>query len=99
MATLYIEEYDALPRDANGNDLPILPVAVTNQKVTIAGTSAQSSAVNSKTKWVRLKTDTACQFAIGSNPTASGTSMFLPAGSVEDREVRTGDKIAVISQQ
>ena len=99
MATLYIEEYDSLPIDANGNNLPVLPVLVTNQKVTIAGASAQSAAVNGKTKWVRIKTDTACQFAIGSNPTASATSMFLAVSGVEDRAVQPGDKIAVITQQ
>lgn len=99
MATLYIEEYDTMPRDANHQILPIVPVEVARQKVTIAGTSAQSSAVNGRTTFVRLISDTPCQYEIGANPTASATSLFLPANVPIDREVQTGDEIAVIEQQ
>ena len=99
MATLYIEEYDNMPRDANGQVLPIVPIPITNQKVTIAGTSAQSAATDGKTKFVRLFSDTACQYAIGSNPTASATSLFLAANVPVDRQITGGQKIAVISQQ
>jgi hypothetical protein len=98
MATLYIEEYDSLPRDASNHILPIVPNPVTNQKVAIAGSSAQSAATNGKTKFVRLITDTACQYAIAADPTASATSLFLPSGAIVDREIKPGDKIAVITQ-
>lgn len=99
MATLYIEEYDTLPQDANGATLPIVPVPVTNQKVTIAGTSAKSAATDGKTKFVRLISDTACQYAIADDPTASATSLFLPANVPIDRQITPGHKIAVITQQ
>ena len=47
MATLYIEEYDNLPRDANGQILPIVSVPLKVQKVTVAGTSGSRPAQRS----------------------------------------------------
>ncbi len=99
MATLYIEEYDNLPRDANGQILPIVSVPLKVQKVTVAGTSAQSAAVKGSALFVRLISDTACQYEIGTNPTAAATSYFLPANVPVDREIDGSAKIAVISQQ
>lgn len=99
MATLYIEEYDNMPRDANGQILPIVSVPLKVQKVTVAGTSAQSAAVKGSALFVRLISDTACQYEIAADPTAVATSMYLPANVPVDRKIVGGQKIAVISQQ
>ena len=99
MATLYIEEYQDVGKDEDGNIMPIPGALVTNQKVTIAGTSAQSAAFNSRTKYLTILTDTACQFVTGSNPTASATSLFCPANFSRSFQLKDGHtKIAVISQ-
>ena len=99
MATLYIEEYQSLHRDAQGAVSPIPGEAVTQQKVSVGGASQQSSAVQQHTRYVCLTTDTACQFAIGANPTASGTSRYLPANVPRFFPIRGGQIIATIAQQ
>lgn len=99
MATLYIEEYQSLHRDAQGAPSPIPGEVVTKQKVTVGGSTTQSSAVQTHTRYVCLTTDTACQFEIGANPTASGTSRYLPANVPRFLPIRGGQVIAVIAQQ
>lgn len=99
MPTLYIEEYDTMPRDANLQILPIVPDPVASHKVTIGDTSAQSAVMSEKTTFVRLIADTPCQYSIGTNPTATANSKFLPANVPIDRHIDSGQRIAVIAQQ
>ena len=66
----------------------------TSARVTISGTSAQSSAVT--TGLVRVAVTTDCYVAAGSNPTATNTNMYLPAGSVEYFAMNDGDKLAFL---
>ena len=99
MATLYIEEHDNILKDKNGNVVQATSGTVTEQKVTVGASSAQSSAVNSATKFLVIVTDTACQYETGSNPTADTNSRFLPANVFRVIQVDSGDKIAVIEQQ
>ena len=102
MATLSVTEHTRAGRDGDGTSLPIYGPyeKSTRQKVTIAGSRATTTTVfKSDTTFVRLVTDTACQFEICTSPTADGDSEFLPSGASIDIEVSKGQKVAVISQQ
>ncbi len=84
MATLYITEFAALAKDLANDVVPCaqqLPIA--EQTRSVSGTSAQSSALNAQTRYVRLSTDAACFVLFGVDPTALTTSMPLFAGQCE----------------
>ena len=66
------------------------------QNITTSGTSAQSSALNSETRVVRLIATTNTYVAFGSNPTATSSSMYLTASSSEYFIVAGGSKIAAL---
>lgn len=70
----------------------------TTDTVAIGGTSAaQSAAVSERCTIARIVSDVDCFIACGSSPTATSSSMFLPANSVEYFHVFGGvDKFAVI---
>jgi hypothetical protein len=57
----------------------------------------QSSAFGSRTKLVRIETDSICSIAFGSNPTATTARMRMAADTVEYFVVNSGDKVAVIA--
>lgn len=100
MATVYITEYARQARDASGFQMVVAdepPVA--SQTVAIGGTSAQSSAFNGLTRFVRVSTDAICSIEFGSNPTATSSSRRLPANTTEYFGVPQGGsfKIAVIT--
>ncbi len=98
MADVTISEYSHLARDAAGNVLPAgLEPALAEQKVTIAGTSAQSAAFNANTTFVRVYAEGACSIAFGTNPTADTTLKQMAAGQSEFFGVVGGHKLAVIS--
>lgn len=63
---------------------------------TISNSSAQSSAVAATTEEVRLCSDTDCFIAIGSNPTATTSSVYLPAKFPQVFGCKPADKVAVI---
>ena len=70
----------------------------TEQVVSIAATSGQSSAFASTTKVVRLAANNACFVKFGANPTASATDgHYIGTGSDLWAKVNSGDKVAVIS--
>jgi hypothetical protein len=97
MPTAYIEEFDAAYR-VNGDVIPTVPgTLMAKQKVAIAGTSAQSSALAAGTRIVHLCADTDCLFLVGANPTADANSRYLPAKVPRLISVAGGEKIAVIS--
>ncbi len=67
------------------------------QSVAIGAASAQSTAVGSSTRCVRLRATADCYVKIGGNPTANTTtSTLLGAGETEYFRVNPGDKVAVI---
>lgn len=66
------------------------------QKVAFTGTSAQSAVLSSNIKIARVSADAACYIAFGSNPTATTSSHFLPAGVVEYIQVNDSQKIAAL---
>lgn len=103
MADLFITEYADASMIGLGKFLQVgVEPAVAEQVVAIGGTSTQSSALNSKTAFVRVHAEAACAIAVGANPTAVATAHRLPAGAVEYYGVTRGDdngvalKIAVI---
>ena len=69
----------------------------TVQNITTSGSSQQSSAVGSGTTIIRIAVNADTYVAIGSNPTATTSSMLMPAGDVEFL-VATGGvtKVAVL---
>lgn len=67
------------------------------------GTSAQSAALSDLTRTSKARAGTFrivasadCFIAIGVNPTATTSSIYLPAGLVEYIDVPAGSKIAAI---
>jgi hypothetical protein len=100
MAKLWITEYAHCGSDGNGTRAPIAshpPVAV-QTPIDITGTSAQSAAFNGATRFVRLRADVACHFAVGANPTATTDATPLDASAAEYFGLAAaGHKIAVIA--
>jgi anaerobic selenocysteine-containing dehydrogenase len=69
----------------------------TVQNITTSGMSQQSAAVGASTTIIRVAVNADTFIAIGSNPTASSSTLFMPAGDVEFFAVNEGtDKVAVI---
>lgn len=69
-----------------------------HQTVSIGATSVQSAAFNASTKSVRLYASVGCYIDAGTNPTATSSKIYLPAGSVEYFGVIPGHKIAVLQE-
>lgn len=99
MATLYIEEYSQIMDDAHGRDAQVPAELIAKQKVTIGASSAQSAALSAGVTYVVVTADVPCQVEEASNPTASGTSRYLPADVPRAFQVTAGNKLAVIEQQ
>lgn len=95
MATLYISEFNKSGKSLEGAqiDAATLP-AIVHQTVAVGGASVQSAAFAGS--YVRLVSDTACYVSVGTNPTASASTMRLLADSPEYFAVTPGHKIAVI---
>jgi RNA:NAD 2'-phosphotransferase (TPT1/KptA family) len=69
---------------------------VTTSKVAMSGTSAQSSAIGANIQYVRLVADAACHYNIGVNPTATTSTVYLPANEIEIIKISEGEKVAGI---
>ncbi len=99
MSTIYIEEYGTRLSKTTTGTVPIPGTLVAAQKITVAGSSAASSAFNAATNFVALTSDVDCQWEEGTSPTADGDSQFLPAGVPRFFAVTAAQKIAVIVKQ
>ena len=99
MATLQITEFEKLGNVIGSGAAQVAPLdlALATQTVTISGTSAQSTALNARTKYVRLETDTRCAVTAGADPTATATMTALDANSPEYFAVAGTLKIAAIT--
>lgn len=100
MAVLYITEYADVLTSVNSQPVPIvLEPALAAQTVAIGGSSVQSSALNSKTKIVRVQTDAICSITFGTNPTATSSNRRLSADQTEYFGVPANSsyKVAVIT--
>ena len=108
MGVLHIQEFNAILKSDIGEAQKAVGVAqqdvgvaqavklpaVADQAITFTSATL-SSAFNNITKIVRVATDTQCYIAVGSAPTATASSMLLPAFGVEYFGVTAGDKISV----
>lgn len=97
MATVWIEEEPDVPK-VMGGSVPVHDASIggaVQQKVTIGGTSTQSSAFNARTNYVTIHADGECYFDIGSNPTATTSTRHLASGVHRTFKVVSGHKIAI----
>lgn len=84
-------------RDQSSQIIPnVFEPSGTTTKLTSSGASTASSAF-SKDTTLRIVADAACHYAIGTNPTATTSSVYLPANAGEQIKIRSGNKIAVIA--
>jgi hypothetical protein len=103
MATVYIEEFSAigqqLPTDGRQASLPqcARQPSVAAQTRSASGSTAQSSAFNVATRFVRVHTDAIISYKFGANPTAATTDPRMAADTTEYFAVNPGDKLAVIT--
>lgn len=94
MSTAYVTEFTALGTHLTGGQIAQMP-PVAEQKVTFT-TTTQSSAFNTSTRFIRVHPTSICSISIGSNPTATTSTMRLAADQVEYFGVTGGDKIAFV---
>lgn len=98
MPTLYITEFSDLGRGGDGGPVPVAGAKLRSQTRTLSASSAQSAAFGAGTQFIRLNTDTTCFIEIlGTDPTATTSSMRLPADQTEYFAVKAGDKLAAIT--
>lgn len=98
MAFLYITEYAEQAKDFKDALLPagVMP-PVAEQRVANAGASAQSAALNDRTKFVMLHADSICSVKFGANPTAVVEEHRMGAGETRYYGVNiVGMKIAAV---
>jgi|TARA_Y100001972_G_C7583307_1_gene292544 hypothetical protein len=79
-----------------GNSTDSLFAVVSTQTVNVTDTSAQSAAIASGIHHVRLVSTSNCHYLIGANPTATTSSVYLPANVIEKIRINQGEKIAII---
>ena len=100
MSTLYITEFCDLGYTAgNGTAAAGSQPPTAEQTVSIGGVSAQSSAFQNNTRFVRLHTDAICSVEFGTNPTTTSAKARLGANQTEYYSVPMGFsyKVAVIT--
>ena len=71
---------------------------VTNTIVRSVNTSSQqSTATDANTEYVRIMSDTnGVHIAFGASPTATTSTMYIPANDIEIIKIRPGEKVAFI---
>lgn len=77
-----------------GHGTPIYRGFIVAETRSLSGTSAQSGAIPSGAKVVRIEATEAARVAFGANPEAVATSQYMAANAVIDIEAVVGDKIA-----
>lgn len=98
MANLHITELSGLPAGNDNTDLlAIVPDAITaTQSIAIAAApGTTSAALNTATKWVKLKAGGACAYAVGGTPQAAAGGNFLNAGDTEYVRVVPGQGLKI----
>ena len=96
MAKLFIGEYEHLATDGKGNVIAaVQEPALTEQVVDFTAGEAKSANFDKRTRFVRVHTDTACNFKFGADPTAvNGANQPMVSGQTEVFGV-PGSKIKV----
>ena len=89
MAEATITEYEDLATDSRGHSVMVgSEPNIASQKV-VYTTSTQSTALNAKTRFVRISMEGAAgHIAIGTNPTATDADPYIAAGGAEYFGVR-----------
>lgn len=80
--------------DGNAKGIQVLRPSTT-QKVAISGTAAAATAVSNGVSVVRLISDADCFYSVIG--TATTSSVFLPASTIEFISVRVGDVVSTIT--
>lgn len=95
-ATCKISEYRALAQDATGREIQVaLEPPITTQTVTYT-TSAQSSAFNAATRFIRVVCDAKAHFVISTAGTnATSSSPYVAADSPEYFGVQAGAALII----
>ena len=68
----------------------------TTEKLASSGTSSQTAAFADGIEYVRVIADADCHILFGSSPTATSSSIFIPADQPEIFKVNPGEKVAAI---
>jgi hypothetical protein len=84
--------------DSVGNQVFQVMYQGPSQTISIGAASVQSAALDPECDIVRIACDQDCFVEIGSDPTASTSSMYFPKGSVEYFGTDGGWKVAVIQK-
>lgn len=90
MATLWVRAYTLK------SNIPVLLEPGADQTVTFT-TSAQSTAMPAGTSYVRIISDAAFHYVVGTNPTATTGALKVPANTSVDIGIAAGQKIAAIA--
>lgn len=82
---IYIREYERLGTDQYGRPVQagVEPALASHRIASVSATSAQSAALNARTRFLRISTDAAACVAIGVNPTATQDDCYLASGQTE----------------
>ena len=97
-ATLYISEFANGLAQVGSTQPQIFPqAAITDQAITISGTSAQSAKFNARTHAIMVVCDEGCSIVVGTNPTATTGNYLLFKGIRAQFGVAPGQVIAVIA--
>ena len=68
----------------------------TVQMIALSGTtSTQSAAFGSQSEYVRICSNAAVHILFGVNPTATASSIFIPANEPEIFKISPGEKVAI----
>jgi hypothetical protein len=94
---MYLTEFESLAEHPLASGFPHAPSLV-DQIVAFGSSSTQSAPVSSKTRVVRLHTDTTCQVKVGATAVTAGVNgMRMPANSTEIFSVAPGAVVSVVA--
>jgi len=93
MASLYISEYQHIGSVEHDTIQAPLEPSVATQKIAYTSAAA-SAAFNANTQFIRVIASADVHLLFSANPTATATSMFLPANTVEYFAVNPAQKVS-----
>lgn len=97
-ASLYISEFPTPVSQVGTATGQVYPQpSITDQIVSISGSSTQSAAFSATTHAVQVECDTDCSVSFGANPTATTTNYLMGDGTPYQFTVIPGQKVAVIA--
>ena len=96
MSKINIAQFNEVSATSRGSLLCAETPQVKSEDFTTSGSSAQSTAFDSQTRFIRVISDVNVRISIGGNPTALATDIAIRADSPEYFGVSAGSKIAFI---